>query len=142
MKTCNKTNVLFLLVAFSFSLGSFAASGLSNHTVSHEFTITSDSQLIFIPRKSENGEKEKETKKKSSEDSIGEAKEEVSEVKSAPGMMLDAVSGATSPLKDDEKNKEFSKLTPSNKSQNAEEIFWLRKKARPDVEFSPFPMVM
>ena len=142
MKTRRTSRVLFLLLAISFSAGSYAASEMAEYAVDHEFSIHSESQLIFVPRKTENGEKEKEGKKEASEEENAEAKKEVSVVKAAPSLMLDAVSGATVPLKEAEERKHFSEVIAPKKSPNSEELFWLRKKARPDVEFSPFPMVM
>lgn len=142
MKTCSTLRALFLLVALSFSVGTFAASPATEHTGNHESTFYSDAQLIFVPRKSENGEKEKEAKKEASEETSVEAKSEIPAVESAPTLMLDAVSGATNPLKVEDESNELSKARTAKTSQNAEELFWLRKKARPDVEFSPFPMVM
>src|SRR5690554_5780358 len=142
MKTCNTLRALFLLVALSFSAGTFAASPAIESIVNHEYTIYSDAQLIFVPRKSENGEKEKEAKKEASEETSVEANKEIPAVESAPALMLDAVSGATNPLKGGEERKELSKVRTANTTQNVEELFWLRKKARPDVKFSPFPMVM
>lgn len=95
-----------------------------------------------MPRKSADGEKEKEGKKEAFEETSLENKKEVPEIKSSPSLMLDGISGATSPLKEGDERKKISEIITPKASQNAEELFWLRKKARHDVEFSPFPMVM